>query len=523
MKTTTFLKSNPFPAKRIISHASSFCTHTMSQSSLGVLVKTVKLDLKLFLQNPSNDSSLCLLIRELNTKLLGQAQLPDIFESEMQELILSTWNSHSASKQLVDTILEFIRTVSDAFVDEMGQFSSGYTCGIIQSNQLVVDFYYQMFGDSFCNTKPPLVQLENQKIGRDFVCLLERYPELLNSWFLRPRLFVPMDFFLDNFEVFPHEVAQCFHFSQQFPASEDMDERCRVMLMKTAWNSAEEHEILSSYWKIQFFEELMLLENVPNHYTEYLHQFLLLVKECKSLFCVCFCLLETFDSKAVEMEVVAVLEHRLLLLSPQLPVGTIEEFDLLGIMTNVAKLFDINNYFVTRNLLYKDDTLLKDFESLQFFHDKVEQYLYNLPRFVAKEEDYYEKLRNQNDDVIPQSIQLDYQKAIPLLLLKSLRSFFLNSCLVNKCLTICISELVVFEFLHSSSVSVDIFSSLREVIESLDMEAFRNCLLAGKDGIDLNDPYNWVGAKQNIDLFERIIAFSHAVLRSKKKYREMNQ
>lgn len=426
-----------------------------------------------------------------------------------------------ATHQLVDAILPLIRNVSKAICGS-GSLTVGYTRRDIPSNLMVVDFYHQMFKASLSVSEPPLAHVENYHICRDFVDLLESHPQLIQSWFLRPRSFVPIDFFLENFSVFPRLVAKCFHFIHHFPSTEDTEERTRRMLSLISWETTDGKEMLSSFWKLQFFDELMTSKNISPHHSVFLHQFLLLIKECKTLFSVSFYLLETIDSYSVEAHVVEVLEYRLHLLSRNQLFDTIREYDMLGIMENIGELLGLRKPGVIRSLLYNPQNHITDSSYLDNFQDIVEEYLLDQDRFARAENRSYEVLTRQFDKVVPEIIQVASQKAIPRFLLKNLINFFLNSVFINRSLAHCISQLVVFDFLHNASASVQIYASLMKVIKSLDMDAFLKCLLAGSDqsGQEYAYSYNWLDAKHNIHLFEKIIAFCHAGLRAKKKYND---
>lgn len=425
-----------------------------------------------------------------------------------------------ASQQLVDAILPLIRLISDAICCQ-GHLNVGYTRSKISSNQLFVEFYQQLFNASLCVSVTPLTDTENHQICRDFINFSECHPQLFQSWFLQSTPFVPLEFFLENFSLFPRLMAKCFQIIHQFPRTEDMEKRIRRMHLQIAWEPADGNEILSAFWKVQFFEELMAA-NVPPNHMDFLYQFLILIKECKALIAVSFYLLEVVDSCPMEAQVISVLEHRLLLLSSGLLFNTIGEHDMLGIMENIGELFELGNVRVIRRLIYDTEKEAPKYDYLHFFHNKVVEWLYDQERFLSAESEGYQRLASQYDKLTPETMQLACQKAIPRFLFKNLRNFFLNSLLINRSLTHCISQLVEFDFLHNTFVSTQLYACLLELLNTLDMVAFRNCLLAETNWGDQEYAYsyNWLGAKQNIILFEKILAFSYAGLKAKKKYKD---
>lgn len=313
-----------------------------------------------------------------------------------------------ATHQLVDAIVPLIRDVSNVICGSRS-LALGYTHRDIPSNQMVVDFYHQMFKASLSVSEPPLAHDENSHICRDFVGLLESHPQIIQSWFLRPRSFVPFDFFLENFSKFPRLVAKCFHFIHHFPPTEDTEERTRRMLSLISWESTDGKEMLPSFWKLQFFDELMASKNISSLHSVFLHQFLILIKECKALFAVSFYLLETIDSDSVEARVVEVLEYRLHLLSRDQLFNTIREYDMLGIMENIGELLGLRKPGVIRSLIYNPENHITDSSCLDSFQDIVEEYLLDQERFSKAENRCYEVLTRQFDKVVHEIIQVASQ------------------------------------------------------------------------------------------------------------------
>lgn len=459
-------------------------------------------------------------IFDLTARLIPpcQSQLPDLLKTGIFGALFTIWNAENAPKEIVDSILALIRAVSDGIMEGGGPLAVGFRHRNIYSNKLVIKFYSNMYQCAFSVENLPLASKENHVISDDFVNLLEENLELLKAWSGK-RPFVPIDFFLRHFSVFPQHVAKCFFLGQTFKPSDHSRARLSYMVGQLMWdNDTSDHMLPASHWKLSFFETFLNSALERNHYSDYFGRFLLLITSWRMLFQICLHFMKKMGTNSeMNTQIINAIECRMRIYSTAAAFEALTEYEVVSIMEYMGRILACQCIDVTIGLFYVD-TIENSLGSwINSFESSVSEIVTSRESLQTEYNNYVTSLKALSREAVRRPIDLSAIKSLPSFLFKCLRNFFVNSTLINKSMMKSISIIVCFDFLNSTQPATRLLVVLAQVIESIDTKAFQRALLFSRspDQQLAATTYNWLGAKQNIVLFEKIIVFSYAALKAK--------
>lgn len=491
----------------------------MLQADFHRLVENTRETLKLWFVNPSLPTEP---IHEQLTNLTAalvrpcHVLLPLVFESDLLHMLLKAWHTHNSSAEFTDVILIFMRTLSDSVLGANGNFELyAITVGFWMDPE-VCQFYSKVYEVASPYLVLPLLDKENQVITADLCETLTRFPELFHKWFKNTEVIPPLEFVVMHATVFPKEAAKMLSLARELHEKFVLHQ-FRALDRFLTWQDEDSLMPFTSNWKLLFYEELLFGQNEHPHFLGSFDRFLGSVRPWHRAMDMCVYFAEYFGphSKA-SMAIARVVEAKMLGMCSA-PFGSLSEFEVVNLLGYIGEVLDCDNANVTKPLFYAQNRGRIRYDGLDKFERWAQDVVNTDETTVCDHQRYCEGFRSMKRKYKRGRIELSSDSSLLHFLMECLRRFFLNSTKVNLSLSYCIGKLLTFDYQYSCLVPNGISNVFVEILETVDLDAFRMSLLVTSSPSEevLALQYDWDGAKQNLVMFERMISCTYALDRVK--------
>lgn len=498
--------------------AATFFSHKM-QKSLHLLSLTLTQNISKWINDHSLSTELlCENIDALLCRLdtPSQTQILILNKAGLFPVLFQAWNSTDANREFVEALLRLVRLISEAITGGSGVMT-GLRRRYSPINKIIVQFYVRMFESALTNNWSPLLHSENIRITKDFVTFLCDTLNVASALFIELKPFVPLVFMVKYFHLFPREVAKCVTIPAILKGLEQP--RQSMIFAKLWWNNTDRALMLASNWKVQFYEQLVTSNYVHPGFPDLFGDFMLLIEPRHALFEVSLYFIRLFEGhSAYEPYIVSVIELRTFTISTPLEFERLREHEVTTALEFICKVLECPRESLKSALFYSEGPDSNDASSLKDFRDAMEELMIDNDSLMHEYTIFTQKLESLASVVNRKPIELTASKSLPSFLFQCVEQFFLNSTIINKSVVYSVVLLLGCDYLHSSFMPKRLISSLAQVLYYLDWDALRQALLAAalaSEDENMVATYNWLGAKQNIGLFEKLIAYSYAELVAK--------
>lgn len=453
----------------------------------------------------------------------SQHLLPTLFETDMFVMTFKAWYSRNALPEFVDAILNFVRAVTDAVLESP---THDLTCegpkfwGTFWTEPEVGDFLYQMYEVANLSDHSPLAQQPNHVITRNIFSLFDTFEHIFLLWFPDPKNFPPIDFLVKHITDFPKETAIAFRLSRYRSHPWPIIDKHKDLAPLLVWTEDDNSLSFEKNWKFAYFEEGLYGVMLLNVFTASFAGFLALIDTWQRALDVTLYFVNILGPDSpINVQAVPEIEKRMLALLDDVQFDSHSEFQVVTILDYMGQILDCENARVIRSLFYErkygstrwDGWRRFEYAALSLFADQED--------LLSAHEQYYRTFKETKRKKRRRKIELTREKRLLLFLLRCLENFLQNSTIINKSVTYCVAKLITYDYQHTLLVQTSLVEILVRTLESLNLEAFRSALLVS---LDLNEEetaatFNWLGAKQNLEMFEKIVSFLYAEVRAKLK------
>lgn len=491
----------------------------MFQANFHQLVKNTRENLKLWFLNPTLPTEP---IHEQLTYLSAALSrpchvlLPPVFESDFLHMLLKAWHTHNSSAEFADVILIFMRKLSDAVLEANGDFELyAVTVGFWMDPEVCL-FYSKMYEVASPHLVLPLLDKENQVITSDLCETLVRFPELFHKWYKNTDIIPLLEFVVMHATVFPKEAAKMLNLAREFHEKLVLHQFHALDRFLT-WNDEDSLVLFTANWKVLFYEELLFGQNEHPHFLGSFHRFLNSVRPWHRAMDMCVYFAEYFGPKFKASVVIArVVEARMLGMCSA-PFDSHTEFEVVSLLGYIGEFLDCDNENVTKPLFYVQNRGRIRYDGLDKFERCAQDVVNTDETTVSDHQRYCEGFCSMKRKYKRGRIELGSELSLLHFLMECLRKFFLNSTKVNQSLSFCIGKLLTFDYQYSCLVPIGVLNVFVEILESVDLDAFRMSLLvtSSPNEEELARQFDWDGAKQNLVMFERMMSCIYALVRAK--------